>query len=66
MKVGDLIRFNEVHRGLHNDEAIGIVVGHCLERISQRSQYMRIYCVVIQQEHDEFIDDLEVISEYRK
>ncbi len=66
MKVGDLIRFNEVHRGLHNDEAIGIVIGPCEHRVSQRAQYMRIYWFDIQQEHDEFIEDLEVISEYRK
>lgn len=66
MKVGDLIRFNEVHRGLHNDEAIGIVIGHCPQRRSQRRQYMKIYWFDIQQVHDEFIADLEVISEYRE
>ncbi len=65
MKVGDLIRFNEVHRGLHNDEAIGIVIGPCVGR-SRQNQYLKVYWFDIKQEHDEFIEDLEVISEHRK
>jgi hypothetical protein len=67
VKVGDLIKFNEQHRGLHDDQAIGIVIGEChkFDHIPNKQDYVSIYWLDINESHEEKISDLEVISEAR-
>jgi len=64
MKLGSLIRYSYEMRLLHNDEAIGIVIGDSEDEVNtlQRAQYVKVYWFDIGQEHEEQIEHLEILS----
>ena len=64
MKVGDLIKFNETAIAIHNDHAIGFIVGDVYTD-SDGDKMIPVYWTDINKRFDEIVEELEVISEGR-
>lgn len=63
MKQGDMVRFNSMVRDLHDPTAIGIIVHG--PRSEYTKEYVTVYWIDMNEQHEELIRELEVISEAR-
>lgn len=65
MKLGDMVRFNSVVRDLHDPTAIGIIVDTTPNGRVYTKEYVTVYWLDMNEQHEELIRELEVISEAR-